>query len=210
MSPTQKLVRILTAIALVLAVTCAACGIFIRSIYADNDFVKTAWLGNDWVTLVVVAPALVLVLIVAWNKKSLKTDLLLSGLVAYLLYNYAFYLFGAMFNKFFLIYVAICCLGMFILILLLPAIRIQPPVLPSKLLKWISAYLLFIAVMLCIVELPPILNFVIFNELPDIIQKTNHPTGIVYALDFLVIIPVMTIASFLLWHNQSWAIFCHQ
>ena len=34
-------------------------GLFVPHLYNDKQFVQTAWYGNDWVTLVVVVPSLI-------------------------------------------------------------------------------------------------------------------------------------------------------
>jgi hypothetical protein len=66
---------------------------------ADNAFVKSAWLADDIITLF----ALVALLITATylsNKGSEQWLMVWIGLMGYVFYNFAFYLFGAAFNIF--------------------------------------------------------------------------------------------------------------
>jgi hypothetical protein len=196
---------ILSVISLLLAATASACGLFIPNLYYDNEFVQTAWRGNDWVTLLAVIP-LFSFIIFTGKSHSIKYRLIWMGLLGYLFYNYAFYLFGAVFNKLFLVYVMIFSVSFFALITGLSSLPVQTIITTSKNVRWVSAYLLLISVMLCIVELPPCISFITKGELPEIIVKTNHPTSVVYALDLAFIVPAMLLASFLVWNSKSWGV----
>ena len=92
----------LSAIIIVLALVASLGGLFIKDIYRDNTFVTAAWNGNDFVTLVIALPLLVVSLILSM-RGSQRAQLVWLGMLDYMLYNYAFYLFGAAFNSFFLI-----------------------------------------------------------------------------------------------------------
>ncbi len=97
-----KTTTILSYLIVLLAVISSAGGLLFRNVYRDNDFVKMTWLGNDAVTLFLAVPILIAALVYS-NRGSLKTQLIWMGALDYMLYNYAFYLFGTAFNAFFLI-----------------------------------------------------------------------------------------------------------
>ena len=80
-------------------------GLLIPGEYRDAEWVKTAWFGNDWVTLIV-AVLFLLIGFVGSARGSVRGLLLWLGIIGYAAYNYAFYLFGAALNSFFLLYVA--------------------------------------------------------------------------------------------------------
>ena len=83
----------------------SALGLVFRERYLDVEWIATTWLGNDWVTLTVALPLLVAGL--AWaSRGSIRALLLWLGILAYALYNYAYYLFGAALNVFFPLYLA--------------------------------------------------------------------------------------------------------
>jgi hypothetical protein len=129
------------------------------------------------------------------------------GLMGYVFYNFSFYLFGAAFNIFFLIYAALVTMSAIAICVRISNYDISK--LASKFAektptKWISIYLLFISLMLFIVELSMIIPFLISGILPDTIKLTGHPTGVVFALDFCIVIPVSIIAAVLLWQRRSW------
>lgn len=89
---------------------CISRGLWVKSLYHDNAFVKSAWYANDLITLFVVVPLLIIAIYLS-HKNSQRWLMLLMGLLGYMFYNFAFYLFGAVFNIFFLIYVVIVFLS---------------------------------------------------------------------------------------------------
>jgi hypothetical protein len=205
-APQHKTANIFTAVIILLSVAASAGGLFIQNLYRDNAFVQSAWFTNDIVTLFVAVP-LLLIAVFFTNKGSLRWKLIWIGLLGYIFYNFAFYLFGAAFNIFFLIYTALFSLSGFTLLQMLWQISAEPvseqfsektPV------KWISAYLLLMPAMLLIAELSIIIPFLTSGKLPDTIQLTGHPTSVVFALDFSIIIPVFITSAILLWQRKSW------
>ncbi len=82
---------------------CISRGLWVKSLYHDNAFVKSAWYANDLITLFVVVPLLIIAIYLS-HKNSQRWLMLLMGLLGYMFYNFAFYLFGAVFNIFFLIF----------------------------------------------------------------------------------------------------------
>jgi hypothetical protein len=100
-SDTTRLPLRLTIALLLIMVTQASLGLTWWTAYRDDDWIRAAWFGNDWVTLVVAAPLLFRAVIRAGDG-SIRHRLLWLGLVGYAVYNYAFYLFGAALNIFFL------------------------------------------------------------------------------------------------------------
>jgi hypothetical protein len=88
-------------VALIAAVSVA--GLFVRGLYPDGAWAREALRGGDLATLVIAAP------------------LLLGALI---LYNYAYYLFGAEFNDVFLLHIAILSMSIFALALLAPRLDV--------------------------------------------------------------------------------------
>ena len=92
-----KPVAILSILIAILAAIASAGGLLLDNLYRDNAFVTTTWLGNDAVTLFLAVPILVAAMILA-KRGSFRAQLIWMGALDYMLYNYAFYLFGAAFN----------------------------------------------------------------------------------------------------------------
>jgi hypothetical protein len=178
-------------------------GIFKSNLYNDNDFVRTAWLANDLTTLIVVIPAFLIVML-CQKKQGIKAELVWLGLLNYFLYNYAFYLFGAVFNSMFLLYVSICFLSLFSIFGFLSTLQTSKISFDAKVIKWVTVFLLLLSVMLCLLEIPPCIQFISTGKIPELNLKTGLHTNIVYALDLTFIVPSMVIASILNVKENIW------
>jgi len=125
-------------------------GLFFHELYQDNALIASSWYGNDLVTLVVATPLLVVALLGAWGG-SRRAFLVWMGLVAYSLYNSAFYLFRATFNSLFLVYALLFTLSSFALgfgLLSLDATALYRQVQSDLPVRWISGFMVFVAVAL--------------------------------------------------------------
>lgn len=196
----------LTIIIAVLAAIASAGGFFIKGLYRDNLLVTSGWYGNDLVTLFVAVPLLAGAMFYA-GRGSLRAQLVWLGMLDYMLYNYAFYLFGAAFNGFFPVYVALFTLSIFALIYGLTALDVNSVKSVSRAgtaVKWISGYMVFIALGLSTVYLAQWIGFVVSGQLPPIVTLTEHPTSVVFALDLSLVVPVLALAALWLWQRRSW------
>ena len=104
----------------------AALGVLYPGRYRDVEWIAATWWGNDWVTLGLAVPLL-------WfgasraARGSTRGLLLWLGILAYSVYNYAYYLFGAALNVFFPLYLCAVLLsasGVFALLTHIDAGRI--------------------------------------------------------------------------------------
>jgi hypothetical protein len=197
---------ILSVIITLLAGIASAGGIWIKNLYNDNAFVKSAWYANDLITLFAVVPLLA-VAIYFTQKGSQRWLMLLMGLMGYVFYNFAFYLFGAAFNIFFLVYailVSMSGITLFIQLLNCDSSNLATRFTEKAPVKWVSIYLFLISVMLFSLELSMIIPFLVSGTIPDTIKLTELSTSVVFALDFSIVIPLSIIAGILLWQRLSW------
>lgn len=197
--PNLKSLYILSWIILLLGVIASAGGLLLNELYNDSEIIELAWLGNDTVTVFVVTPAMI------WcmgqsRKGSGRANLIWMGLLGYFIYNYAFYLFGAALNKFFLIYIALFSMSIYALILGLMNLNVKgmsgkfsenTPV------NWISLFLLFISLPLALVELKMCLDFLLTGKMPEV-------PSLVFALDLSIVVPNTALAAILLWKRRDW------
>lgn len=197
---------ILSALIAALMFAASFGGLLIENLYRDNAFVALLWRGNDLVTLVVAVPLLVGAMIYA-HRGLLRAELVWLGMLAYALYNYAFYLFGAAFNQFFLFYVAIFALSIYALVFALTKIdageiagrfHVRTPV------NWIGGYLILVAASLSFLWIASVLRFVFTGVIPADIERTGHPTGIIYALDLSLLVPAMALGGIWLRRREAW------
>jgi hypothetical protein len=100
-------------------------GVLIHGLYRDDTTWATAALrGGDLATLLIVVPTLVASLIMTM-RGSARAQLVWIGMLAYTIYNYAYYVFGAAFNDLFLIHIAIFSSAIFALIFALPRMHVE-------------------------------------------------------------------------------------
>jgi len=189
-----------------LIIVASAGGLFIDGLYRDNTWTTTQLRGSDLVRLLVAVPIMITALIFT-KRGSSKALLIWLGMLWLTVYDYAFFLFGAAFNVLFLIYVALFSLSILALIFALPRVdakairrifKARTPV------KWISAYMLFIAIFLGGLWTAQTLNFIVTGQLPQSNIDSSHPTNIVFALDLALLVPGMVLAAVWLWKRRPW------
>lgn len=183
-------------------------GIFWEGIYQDNDFVNRIWLGNDIITLLFAIPLLVISLIFT-VKGSLKSKIIWLGTLWYMIYNYMFYIYGASFNKFFLIHVTILILSIYAFILGIFSIDIRS--IQDDLnnntripFKRIAVYLLFFGTFIGGMWIAMSLNYVFTGNIPEGISQTGHATAIVFATDLTFMVSLLIVGAVLLWSKNAW------
>jgi hypothetical protein len=188
----------LTLIVAILALSASFGGIFIKGLYRDNSIIKTGWFANDLITIPM---AMLLIISLLMQKRGDERPMLVwMGLMLYMCYNYAFYLFGAKFNEFFLIYVALFSLSLYSIIIGLLNVNvhaIHESVGFRKRQWFISGFLFLLAVPLFFIEIKQCLSFIFSGSAPEV------PT-LIFALDLSTVIPTTILASILLWKNSPW------
>lgn len=197
---------LLSSLIILLAIIASVGGLFFLELYRDNELVRKTWFINDLLTLFVMTPLLMGSLMLTIRQLQ-RAQLVWIAMLAYMLYNYAFYLFGAAFNTFFLLYVALFSLSLFALIFALASLDVnaisrafsaKTPV------RWISGFMMFIAGFLGFKWVADSLNFVFTGQLPKAIVDFAHPTNIVFALDLALIVPWMVLGAIWLWQRRPW------
>jgi hypothetical protein len=196
----------LSGLILILAAVQAGAGLWRPQLYRDNDLVNAAWRGNDLVTLLVAVPLLAAALVLARHGSD-RALLVWAGLLDYVLYNYAFYLFGAAFNSHFLLYAALFALALFALICLLAGLEVPRLArqfqahTPARL---IAGFMLLVALMLGGLWTALSLGFVFTGQVPGPVASAGHVTAVVFALDLTLVVPATTLAAVWLWQRRPW------
>ena len=163
-------------------------------------------MGNDLVTLCVVIPIMIVALLFSL-RDSLKAQLIWMGTLWYMVYNYIFYMYGAVFNKFFLLYVLIFTISVYALIIAL--MKTDKQALAKKIssdipVKWISSFMIFFAVFIGGLWMAMSLSFVFTNEIPIAITQAGHSTGIVFATDLSLLVSSLLVGATLLRKKELW------
>lgn len=96
----------LTAVVLALAALQVAWGRTFPTLYRDASDIALTWAGNDWITLLVALPVVAAAALSA-RRGGETGRLVWMGGLAFLVYNYAFYMIGTELNAAFPLYVAL-------------------------------------------------------------------------------------------------------
>ncbi len=197
---------VISLIIVVLAALAPAAGLFVPGLYRDNPFVTAVWRGNDLVTLFVAVPVFIIALVFA-KRGSVRARLVWFGMLDYTLYNFSFYLFAAAFNAMFLVYTALFALSILALIFGLTGMDIRSlgkRFQSKKSVWWISIYMLCVAVGLATVYIIQSIQFIINGQIPIIIERTAHPTSVVFALDLSLFVPYLILGAVWIWKRRAW------
>ncbi|MBI5954105.1 MAG: hypothetical protein HY865_20805 [Chloroflexi bacterium] len=161
-------------------------------------------IAQDVVTLFVGIP-LLLVSMTLFKKGGLRGRLFLSGTLAYFLYTYASFAFGASYNILFLVYVSLFSLSLFAFIFALMEIDI--PTLPEHFSSdlprcTIAVFLFIVGGFLLLAWLGRIVPALLANQPPPGLEA--YTTLVIQALDLGVVMPTAFLAGFLLWGKNAW------
>ena len=203
MSHNTRTPYLLSAALAVLLVVQSILGLVFQDQYRDTAWIKAAWFGNDWVTLVVAAPALIAGLVLA-RRDSVRGLLLWLGMLGYAAYNGMYYMFGAALNAFLPLYVAMLVLATITLILALSRLDViavaarfgrKTPV------RIVGGYLVFVGAGLAAVWLVMWAAYVFAGQ-PTPIEPEAFK--VVAAIDLSLIVTLLLFGGVLLWRRAAW------
>jgi len=173
--------------------------------YRDDEWIRATWHSNDWVTLTVAVPLLLIGRARAGRGAGWGL-LLWLGVTGYAAYNYGFYLFGAALNAFFLLYVAALVVAAAILIVALPAVdagaaaaRFRPMISP----RLLGGYFVLVALALTSAWVSMWAAYV-FAGRPTPVEPDAF--RLVAALDLSVMVPLLALGGSLLWRQGAWGV----
>lgn len=159
--------------------------------------------ANDAVALFLALPLLAVSFRLT-QKGSLRGRLLLTGTLGFILYTYITMCFGAAYNPFFLIYVALFSLSLFAFILSMMSFDVNS--LPARFSqnlprKWIAGLLLFAAAFLSLAWLGRIAQTFTVDTVP---QLENTTSMFIQAMDLGIVVPVCVLSAILLLRRSPW------
>jgi len=201
-----KLIHILSGVILLLSIISSAGGLFIDDLYRDNEFLKVVWKTTDLMILIIGMPVFFIALVYS-TRGSFRADLILLGMLDFTLYNYGYYLFAVSFNWFFLLYVAIYVLSattIIIALLKLNVKNIAQQFRKKTPVKLIAGFMLFVSVALAAVYTMMTVGFIATGEIPVIVERSEHPTNVVFAMDLSLVVPIFALGGVWLWKRKPW------
>lgn len=206
MSTNLKSASVLSAIIVALMAGAAMAGLFFPNLYQDNPLVSASWRGNDAVTLFVAVP--ILVAAITWALRGSRRGYLVwMGMLAYALYNYGFYLFGAAFNGLFLAYTALFALSGFAMVFGLAGLdtdALQQGFRDRTPVRIISAFMWAVAVFLGGFWTATSLGYLFHGQVPPMVTATSHPTNVTGALDLSMVVSINLLGAVWLWRRRPW------
>lgn len=198
----------LTWVAASLALAASMAGLLIDGIYAGDVSTGEMLRGYDLVTAVVVVPVLAIETRAARHGFVLPR-LVTLGLLAYLVYTYAFYLFGSGFNDLFLLHVAVLATGLCALILEVASIdssSVAAQLNAKSGIRSAAAILGALAVGLFAMWVYSAVVELFSGEVPSgsALVETETVVHVGMILDLSLLVPLYSVAAVLLWRRATW------
>jgi hypothetical protein len=181
----------------VLLIVAAGEGVFVRDLYRDVPFFAIQAFAQDFITLFVVLPTLV---VSAWfaARRSDRGRLIWLGAIAYLVYSYVIDAFVVRFNSMFVVYVAL--LGCALYALIGGLVTTDMNVIKARFagrapVKSVSVCLGVLALTFYTMWLSEAIPAVLAGTVPMSVQQNETPTNAVQVLDMAWMLPAFVIAA---------------
>ncbi|HSK90806.1 MAG TPA: hypothetical protein VK875_05800 [Euzebyales bacterium] len=201
--------RWLAAAAAVLVAGASAAGIWAVSLYTDGPAVEAMFRGYDLVTLAVVAPLLAASLLSRWRDRP-AAQLVRVSMLAFCVYNYAYYLFGAQLNAALFVHVAVFTTSLYALVLTLVVLDVgalAAAFRPRTPVRVVAVVLGLLAVPLAAIQVSGLAGFALngtaLQEPSQLVVPTVF-TRLGAVLDLSLLVPAYLLAAVLLWRRRAW------
>jgi hypothetical protein len=190
-----------------LATAAALAGLLVDGVYRGPAATAEMLRAFDLVTLVV-APALAATTMLA-RRGHARAQLVSAGLVAHLVYAYAYYLFGTGFNDLFLLHAAVLATGTVALVVTL--VHVDADALTRHLAGWAGARIVAGILGVLAISLGALWSYAavdnaVTGEIPagSRLVETDTVVHLGMALDLVLLVPLYTTAAVLLWRRRPW------
>lgn len=193
----------LSAVIAVLMVAASGAGLLIDDLYPDGPWTREALRGGDLTTLVVAVPVLVGSIVLA-RRGSRAAQAAWMGALAYSIYNYAYFAFGAEFNDIFVLHIALLSLS--IAASVMAIVHLDKEAVAARFrhvrgTRWVAGFLTVVGTILGGLWVFLAIRFTLTGELmADIPADGIH---LVFAIDTSLLVPALVISGVLLWRRSS-------
>lgn len=194
-------VEALSVVIVALMTVASALGLFMDGLYRDGPWVREALRGGDLTTLALVVPVLAASMVLA-RRGSQGARILWLGALAYGVYNYAYFAFGAAFNAIFPLHVVLLTASIATLLLAVSAFDLQAISdrvrVPGA--RWVGIFLAVVGSVLgglwIVLSIRHTLTGELIGGLPE------DGVHLVFAIDTSLLAPALVIAGVLLWRQH--------
>jgi len=198
---------VLSTVVVVLVGVISLLGLVVPGVYAGPAAVAEMLRGYDLVTLLVAVPVLVLAQRAAMRGSD-RAWLLWLGMLAYVIYTYAYHLFGTSFNDLFLLHAVVFGGAIIALVLTLMALDVPAvgagfaPGTPRRL---VAVVLGLLAVSLGGMWVAAVVRFAATGQVPagSALVEPDTVLHLGIALDLALLVPAYALAAILLWRGLS-------
>jgi hypothetical protein len=205
---TRGLATLLTQLVAALALAASLAGLLIDGVYTGAASTAEMFRGYDLVTAVVIVPGLAVASHLA-RRGSIVAQLVTTSLLGYLVYTYAYYLFGTGFNDLFLLHVAVFGAGLVALVLCITGLdsaAIAHRFGARTRVRAIAGTLGVLAVGLGGMWIYFAVDNAVTGDVPagSELVETDTIVRLGMALDLTLLVPLYAITAVLLWRRASW------
>ena len=180
-------------------------GLLVNGLYRDNPYYVEQAVGQDFISLIIVLPTLIVTALLA-SRGSPRAQLVWLGTLVYLVYTYVVAAFDTSFNSLFLVYVALLGCSIYALIgglVTSNMARIKEYFTEKTPVRTVSIYLAVLAVLFYFLWLSEIIPALLARAIPQSIRDNGTPTNPVHVLDMAWILPAFGITALCLWRKQA-------
>jgi hypothetical protein len=204
----DRVVTGLTWLVAALALAASLFGLIVDGIYTGAASTAAMLRGYDLVTVVAVVPGLV-VAVELGRRGSVRARLVAASLLAYLVYTYAYYLFGTGFNDLFLLHAAVFATALCALVLAVTAVdatHVAEWFGPRTRVRGTAAILGVLAVALGGMWIYFAVDNAVTGDVPagSRLVETDTIVHLGMALDLALLVPLYAVAAVLLWRSAAW------
>jgi hypothetical protein len=177
-------------------------GLTVDHPYRDGAWADEAFRGADLITLAVALPLLATATVLA-RRGSARATAVWMGMLGYVLYNYAFAVFGANFNDVFLLHIAVFSCAVYALACGVPSLDVLAlgeRLRTDRWARFAGAFLVIVGVLQGGLWVFLIVRNAVTGELlAEIPVRGQH---VVFALDLSLMMPALVIGGVLLWRRR--------
>ncbi|HEX6399498.1 MAG TPA: hypothetical protein VF108_03385 [Actinomycetota bacterium] len=198
----MRRVEALSVAILVLMTVASTIGVSVDGLYPDGPWAREALRGGDLTTLALVVPALAASLLLA-RRGSAGARVVWLGALAYGVYNYAYFAFGAEFNAIFPLHVVLLTAS--IATLLLAATTFDLRAIAERVrvpgARWVGLFLAIVGSVLGGLWIALSIRHTVSGELIGGLPEDG--VHLVFAIDTSLLGPALVIAGVLLWRRSE-------
>jgi hypothetical protein len=199
----RRAAEVLSTAIVALMVVASAIGLLVHGLYPDEAWGREALRGGDLVTLLLVAPVLWWSLR-ATRRGSLRGQAVWIGALAYGVYDYAYYVFGARFNDIFLLHVALLAMSIWAAALAVASTdvgAVASAFLPAPAARRVGGFLSVVGTILGGLWVVLAIRQAITGRLmADVPVEGVH---LVFGIDLALLVPALVVSGVLLWRRTD-------